>query len=83
MYHSCKNHLQARQRVTRRRLLQVGGLGLVGALAPQFSEASSPGRQQPRARSVIFLHQFGGPSHVDTFDMKPTAPAEIRGHQHT
>ena len=31
------------------------------------------------AKSVIFLHQFGGPSHVDTFDMKPAAPAEVRG----
>ncbi len=28
---------------------------------------------------MIFLHQWGGPSHHDTFDMKPAAPAEIRG----
>ena len=32
-----------------------------------------------KAKSVIFLFQFGGPSHIDTFDMKPEAPAEIRG----
>jgi hypothetical protein len=28
---------------------------------------------------VIFLHQYGGPSHIDTFDMKPNAPDGIRG----
>lgn len=32
-----------------------------------------------RAKSVIFLHQYGGPSHIDTFDMKPKAPDGIRG----
>jgi hypothetical protein len=33
----------------------------------------------PRAKSVIFLYQFGGPSHLDMFDMKPDAPDGIRG----
>jgi hypothetical protein len=33
----------------------------------------------PRAKSVIFLYQFGGPSHLDMFDMKPDAPEAIRG----
>jgi hypothetical protein len=33
----------------------------------------------PHAKHAIFLHQFGGPSHVDTFDMKPDAPAGVRG----
>ncbi|MDB5294804.1 MAG: hypothetical protein JWO31_787, partial [Phycisphaerales bacterium] len=33
----------------------------------------------PRAKSVIFLYQFGGPSHLDMFDMKPNAPEAIRG----
>lgn len=32
-----------------------------------------------RAKSVIFLYQFGGPSHLDMFDMKPDAPEAIRG----
>jgi hypothetical protein len=31
------------------------------------------------AKSIIFLHQYGGPSHIDTFDMKPGAPDGIRG----
>ena len=32
-----------------------------------------------RAKSIIFLHQYGGPSCHDTFDMKPNAPEQIRG----
>src|SRR5438067_13252960 len=64
--------------LTRRRLLQVGGLGLLGSLLPDLLEASE-GRRRARARSVIFLHQFGGPSHHDTFDMKPDAPEQVRG----
>src|SRR5205823_11483433 len=31
------------------------------------------------AKSVVFLRQFGGPSHLATFDMKPDTPAEVRG----
>ena len=34
---------------------------------------------QPKAKSVVFLYQFGGPSHLDMFDMKPNAPERIRG----
>ena len=33
----------------------------------------------PRIRSVVLLNLFGGPSHLDMFDLKPDAPAEIRG----
>ncbi len=62
--------------ITRRRLLQVGGLGLLGLSLPRLAHASNRGA---RARSVIFLHQFGGPSCQDTFDMKPDAPDAIRG----
>jgi hypothetical protein len=40
--------------------------------------SASPGLRAP-AKHVIFLHQFGGPSHLDTFDMKPDAPSGIRG----
>src|SRR5947209_8146026 len=63
--------------LTRRRLLQIGGLGLFGL--PQLLRAGERSSRRPRARSVIFLHQYGGPSHIDTFDMKPDAPAEVRG----
>jgi hypothetical protein len=62
--------------LSRRRLLQFGGLGLFGLPAQLLAGDGGPRR---RARSVIFLHQYGGPSHLDTFDMKPDAPAEVRG----
>jgi hypothetical protein len=41
--------------------------------------AESHSSHKARAKSVIFLHQLGGPSHHDTFDMKPAAPDNIRG----
>ncbi|MGE3806901.1 MAG: DUF1501 domain-containing protein, partial [Gemmataceae bacterium] len=63
-------------RMNRRQLLQVGGLGLLGLQASKQAEAARP---KARAKSVIFLHQFGGPSQTDTLDMKPDAPDKIRG----
>jgi hypothetical protein len=65
-------------RLNRREVLRVGGLGLLGLSLPGLLRAAGGGRKG-RAKSVIFLHQWGGPSHVDTFDMKPNAPAEVRG----
>jgi hypothetical protein len=68
---------------TRRELLRIGGLALFGGVTmPRLLEAraSTEHRSQPqRIRSVILLNLFGGPSHIDMFDMKPDAPAEIRG----
>ena len=64
--------------MSRRNLLKIGGLALLGSQALTAGASPSPNRRA-RAKSVIFLHQYGGPSHVDTFDMKPNTPAEIRG----
>src|SRR4051812_2249418 len=77
-------------RHSRRSLLRVGGLGLLGLTMPKILRAEdkaavwiSPDKAlkaiAPRAKSVIFLYQFGGPSHIDMFDMKPDAPEGIRG----
>lgn len=68
-------------RLSRRRLLQVGGAGLLGLTLPRLLQAAErPGvHPKARAKSVIFLYQFGGPSHIDMFDMKPDAPEGIRG----
>ena len=64
----------------RRTLLKVGGLGMLGLTLPKLLGAVAAGkRPKIRAKSVIFLFQFGGPSHVDMFDMKPEAPSGIRG----
>ena len=69
-----------RASLTRRDLLRVGGLSLAGLSLPDFLRAAERGSvRRARARSVIFLHQFGGPSQTDTFDMKPNAPDAIRG----
>ena len=67
--------------LSRRQILTAGGAGLLGLSLHQIlaaeSQASTLG--QGRAKSVIFLFLFGGPSQYETFDLKPDAPAEIRG----
>jgi hypothetical protein len=65
--------------LTRRRLLQVGLPGLLRLGLPEFLRADEQSRIKARANAVIFLHQWGGPSHHDTFDMKPAAPDAVRG----
>src|ERR671934_2569496 len=78
--HHCDGYLSPSTAMSRRRLLQVGGLGLLGLHLPALLRAAERGgNRKARARSVIFLHQYGGPSHHDTFDMKPSAPDEISG----
>lgn len=65
---------------TRRSLLKIGGIGLAGLTHADLLRAESTGiSRKATAKSVILLFQFGGPSHLDTFDPKPNAPAEIRG----
>jgi hypothetical protein len=66
--------------LTRRRLLEVAGAGLLGASFGKLVAAETrPAARVPRARSVIFLFLYGGPSQLETFDMKPEAPDAIRG----
>jgi hypothetical protein len=62
-------------RMPRRRLLQIGGLGLLGLGLPRRASASA----LPPLRSCIVLFYYGGPSHLDTWDLKPNAPDGIRG----
>ncbi len=69
----------ARGHCSRRTLLKVGTLGLLGLHLPAFLRAEQGSRRKARAKSVILLHQYGGPSHHDTFDMKPNAVEAIRG----
>ena len=71
---------------SRRHALKVGGLGLLGLTLPKLLQAeslrtasASARAPKARAKSVIFLYQFGGPSHIDMFDMKPDAPEGVRG----
>src|SRR5215211_8745690 len=66
--------------MSRRQLLKAGGLGLLGLNMPGLLRAAAT-RNGPKAKakSVIFLFQFGGPSHIDMFDRKPNAPEVYRG----
>ncbi len=68
-------------RTSRRAFLQLGTLGAMGlSLADLLAlrAASAPAQAAP-AKAVIVLWLWGGPSHLDTFDLKPDAPAEYRG----
>ena len=75
---ACRDYYETN--FSRRRLLSIGGMGLLGLNLPRLlaAEERKPSIKA-RAKSVIFLYQFGGPSHVDMFDMKPNAPEKIRG----
>jgi hypothetical protein len=68
---------------TRRDVLHIGlggalGLFNVGGAAGRDREAKSQ-RSFGQAKSCILIYLFGGPSHIDIWDLKPAAPAEIRG----
>jgi len=67
--------------MTRRDFLQVGSLGAIGLSLPDLLAAQAQGAvaKEHDERSVILIFNLGAPSQVDLFDMKPEAPAEIRG----
>ena len=66
--------------INRRSLLQIGGLSLFGLNLPCVLAAQA-NQPTPVRKDVncIVLWMGGGPSNLDTFDMKPDAPAEYRG----
>jgi hypothetical protein len=72
----------------RRELIRIGGLWSFGSTLPLLFEAqaaaareagSTPSSDLAPIRSCIMYFLYGGPSHIDTVDMKPDAPVEIRG----
>lgn len=74
--------------LTRRELLRVGGAAMLGISLPEFLELeaqAAPPRDAKgkggfgQANAVILLYLQGGPSHIDIWDPKPDAPANIRG----
>ena len=63
---------------TRRDILQAGVLGIGGlTLADLLRAEAAQGTSSHKA--VINIHLAGGPSHIDTFDLKPDAAREFRG----
>ena len=67
--------------IGRRTFLRVGGLALGGMTLPGLLRLRQAGAQSPSGhkKSVILIWQAGGPSHIDMYDLKPDAPAEVRG----
>src|SRR5207302_8290979 len=57
--------------------------GMLGLTLPRLLQARAPGRRlepsRARAKSCIFVVQYGGASQIDTWDPKPDAPEDIRG----
>jgi uncharacterized protein (DUF1501 family) len=64
--------------LSRRNLLKVGLAGLAGLTVPRLLQQRAEGAAAS-GKSVILLWMAGGPSHIDTWDVKPDRPAENRG----
>ncbi len=67
--------------VSRRNFLQIGAAGLAGLTLTDLLRADEAGLSNGnyQKKSIINVYLGGGPSHIDTFDMKPEAPKEFRG----
>src|SRR5690349_18105843 len=68
---------------SRRQMLQAGGIGLLNLSVPGLvmgkDQFDPSGKAVSSKKRCIFLLLCGGPSHLDTWDLKPEAPVEIRG----
>ncbi len=66
--------------ISRRNFLQIGALSMGGLTLPGLLRATAEaGDTASKHKSVIMIYLPGGPSHMDTYDLKPHAPAEYRG----
>jgi hypothetical protein len=77
--------------INRREVLRVGGLAFTGLTWPDLLRARAAASGQARtsgpaaagrwgrAGACILIFNYGGPSHIDTWDLKPDAPREVRG----
>src|SRR5215213_8124960 len=64
---------------TRRDFLHAGSLATLGLTLPGYLHAKEATGAKDGDVNCIMLFLLGGPSHIDTWDMKPKAPAEVRG----
>ncbi len=65
--------------VSRRQFLQIGGFALGGLTLTDLLAAEAQTGKRLGHKAVIMVYLPGGPAHQDTFDLKPDAPAELRG----
>jgi hypothetical protein len=69
-----------RENFTRRGFLSLGAAGATGAtLSGWLGRLAAQAAERSSAKSCILLWMAGGPSHLDTFDLKPDAPSGVRG----
>src|SRR5262245_826496 len=73
--------MSRRHTTGRRQFLGAAALAGVGLGRP--ARADRPAAAAGRARSCVLVFYYGGPSHLETFDPKPDAPAEVRGEYRT
>src|SRR6266516_1416566 len=64
---------------SRRDFLKIGGLALGGLSLPQILRAEAEASVTRSHKAVIMIFLSGGPPHQDMVDLKPDAPAEVRG----
>src|SRR6266571_4568813 len=78
---SGKGSIRTCDGITRRDFLQVGTLGALGLTLSRFAALRAMGAvaKDKEDQACIMIFNLGAPSQLDTFDMKPNAPAEIRG----
>ncbi len=65
--------------VSRRDFLRIGGLAMGGLTLPKLLQAEQAAGGRATGKSIINIYLPGGPTHLDTFDMKPKAAKEFRG----
>jgi uncharacterized protein (DUF1501 family) len=65
--------------ISRRGFLRVGALGFAGLALPDYLRARAAAGEGRPDSAVILIFLAGGPSHLETYDPKPGAPAEYRG----
>ncbi|HSU67480.1 MAG TPA: DUF1501 domain-containing protein [Tepidisphaeraceae bacterium] len=66
--------------VNRRDFLRVGALAGMGLTLSRYLSIADAGEiTSAKSKAAIFIRLAGGPSHLDTFDLKPDAPSEFRG----
>ena len=65
--------------ISRRSCLRIGALALGGLALPDILRGEAASGVRNPAKGIIMVLLPGGPTHLDTFDLKPDAPAEIRG----
>ncbi|MEZ6056423.1 MAG: DUF1501 domain-containing protein [Planctomycetaceae bacterium] len=63
----------------RRDFLRIGALGVAGLSLPNLLRAEAAAGKAATGKSIINIYLSGGPTHMDTFDLKPNAPKEFRG----